>query len=235
MARKRLLGLGVLLAVAFIASHGPSPDSPKRVEALPPIASPEAGAPEQPSKAIAPPIQKNIADSSKSTQPAPLFSMQSRTGYVGPSKLRVRVRPGPNETPVGMLVRNQAVDILETNGGWSHIKSRDGKIEGWVSSNFLARTPSVSKPRPAIAPVQQPKQVTPVKKPQVSRAIIVQRIIAESLASYPGNCPCPEYRDRAGRRCGKRSAWYRAGGYAPLCYPSDVTEDMISKWSEANQ
>lgn len=37
-------------------------------------------------------------------------------------------------------------------------------------------------------------------------AQIVQKIIRESLASYPGTCPCPYNSDRAGRRCGGRSA-----------------------------
>lgn len=42
---------------------------------------------------------------------------------------------------------------------------------------------------------------------------IKQAIIQQSLASYPGNCPCPYNTDRAGRSCGKRSAYSRAGGY----------------------
>lgn len=54
-------------------------------------------------------------------------------------------------------------------------------------------------------------------------AAIKRRIIRESIASYPGNCPCPYSTARNGSRCGGRSAWSRAGGYAPLCFPSDVT------------
>jgi hypothetical protein len=27
--------------------------------------------------------------------------------------------------------------------------------------------------------------------------------------------------------CGKRSAWSRKGGYAPLCFPNDITPNMI--------
>ncbi|HYJ29379.1 MAG TPA: hypothetical protein VEW25_03460 [Allosphingosinicella sp.] len=54
-----------------------------------------------------------------------------------------------------------------------------------------------------------------------------QRIIRESIASYPGSCPCPYNTDRAGRRCGARSAYSRPGGYAPICYPADVTPAMV--------
>jgi len=60
-----------------------------------------------------------------------------------------------------------------------------------------------------------------------SDAQIRQRLIRQSIASYPGSCPCPYSVDRAGRRCGGRSAYSRPGGYAPLCYPSDVTPAMI--------
>ena len=62
------------------------------------------------------------------------------------------------------------------------------------------------------------------------RREVVRQILAESQAAYPGNCPCPENRDRAGRRCGKRSAWSKAGGYHPICYPDEVSDDMINQW-----
>jgi hypothetical protein len=58
-------------------------------------------------------------------------------------------------------------------------------------------------------------------------AAIKQRLIRESIAAYPGNCPCPYNTDRAGRRCGGRSAYSRPGGHAPLCYPSDVSAAQV--------
>jgi hypothetical protein len=64
----------------------------------------------------------------------------------------------------------------------------------------------------------------------VSDQEIVLAIIAQSQSGYTGSCPCPENLDRAGRRCGKRSAYNRPGGAAPLCYPSDVTGAMITKF-----
>jgi len=49
-----------------------------------------------------------------------------------------------------------------------------------------------------------------------------QQQIDESIASYPGSCPCPYSRASNGSRCGGRSAWSKPGGYEPLCYESDI-------------
>ncbi len=56
------------------------------------------------------------------------------------------------------------------------------------------------------------------------------QIIQESIDSYPGNGPCPYNYARNGSRCGKRSAWSRAGGYAPICYKEEITDEMVSEW-----
>lgn len=55
-------------------------------------------------------------------------------------------------------------------------------------------------------------------------------LIQKSLAAYPGNCPCPYNVDRAGRQCGRRSAYSKPGGYSPLCYSADVTPEMIASF-----
>lgn len=68
-----------------------------------------------------------------------------------------------------------------------------------------------------------------------SDGAIKQKIIKQSIASYPGNCPCPYNTDRAGRSCGKRSAWSRAGGYAPLCYPSDVSKSAVQAYRQRSR
>jgi hypothetical protein len=54
------------------------------------------------------------------------------------------------------------------------------------------------------------------------------RIIRQSIAAYPGSCPCPYNVDRGGRSCGRRSAWSRRGGYAPKCYPADVSAAEVA-------
>ncbi|HZI79702.1 MAG TPA: hypothetical protein VFD69_09315 [Vicinamibacterales bacterium] len=58
---------------------------------------------------------------------------------------------------------------------------------------------------------------------------IKRAIVDASIASYSGNCPCPYNLDRAGRRCGRRSA-SRPGGAAPFCYDADVSVAMIDAY-----
>jgi len=65
-----------------------------------------------------------------------------------------------------------------------------------------------------------------------SDSAIKQKLIKESVASYPGNCPCPYNTDRAGRSCGKRSAWSRDGGYAPMCYASDISKADVQSYRQ---
>lgn len=59
---------------------------------------------------------------------------------------------------------------------------------------------------------------------------IKQKIIKESIESYPGNCPCPYNTASNGSRCGKRSAYNRAGGYAPLCYLEDISDRRLKEY-----
>jgi len=66
--------------------------------------------------------------------------------------------------------------------------------------------------------------------PALSDAQVKRALIEQSIAGYPGNCPCPYNSARNGSSCGKRSAWSRGGGYAPLCYPADITKDMVSSY-----
>lgn len=68
--------------------------------------------------------------------------------------------------------------------------------------------------------------VTHAESDKEIRQILIQR----SLSTYPGNCPCPYNTDRAGRSCGRRSAYSKPGGYSPLCYPSDITPAMIAAY-----
>jgi len=65
-------------------------------------------------------------------------------------------------------------------------------------------------------------------------AAIKQAIIRESIASYAGSCPCPYNRDRAGRSCGKRSAYSKPGGASPVCYEADVTPKMVEDYKKAH-
>jgi hypothetical protein len=55
-------------------------------------------------------------------------------------------------------------------------------------------------------------------------------IIQQSLASYSGSCPCPYSTARGGTKCGGRSAYSRPGGESPLCFPPDVSDELISAY-----
>lgn len=59
---------------------------------------------------------------------------------------------------------------------------------------------------------------------------VKQILIDQSIRNYSGSCPCPYNRASNGSKCGKRSAYSRPGGAAPLCYAEDVTPQMITRY-----
>ena len=67
---------------------------------------------------------------------------------------------------------------------------------------------------------------------QLSDQEVRRLIIQESIRRYPGSCPCPYNVDRAGRRCGRRSAYSRPGGRSPLCYEKDVSQEMVEQYRQ---
>jgi hypothetical protein len=66
----------------------------------------------------------------------------------------------------------------------------------------------------------------------LSDAQVRQKMIAESIAEYSDRCSCPYNLASNGSHCGKRNAWSKAGGYAPLCYPQDISEEMAKAWRQ---
>ena len=77
---------------------------------------------------------------------------------------------------------------------------------------------------PPSAPTPSAASISP--SDQAIRAALIQ----QSLASYYGSCPCPYNTDRGGRRCGGRSAYSRPGSQAPLCFDSDISDEMVSAY-----
>jgi hypothetical protein len=73
-----------------------------------------------------------------------------------------------------------------------------------------------------------------VARAQLSDAAVRQRMIRESVAGYPGSCPCPYNSARNGSRCGARSAYSRPGGYAPLCFPTDIPKREVEEYRHAH-
>jgi hypothetical protein len=68
-------------------------------------------------------------------------------------------------------------------------------------------------------------------------AALIAASIAASIAAYraggPGPCACPEDTDRAGHRCGRRSAHDKPGGWDVACYPSDITKEAIDAYRKS--
>jgi len=56
-----------------------------------------------------------------------------------------------------------------------------------------------------------------------------EQIIQDSISQYPGKCPCPYSIMSNGKKCGKRSAYLKPGGYEPLCYVSDIVDKKNSE------
>ena len=108
------------------------------------------------------------------------------------------------------LTRNAPLNLLRpslpNHRGWGSLVKRIAILAGFA----------IACAAPAIA--------------RDSDAAIKQKIIQESIESYPGNCPCPYNTDRAGHRCGGRSAYNRPGGYSPKCYPADVTDAEVREY-----
>ena len=63
---------------------------------------------------------------------------------------------------------------------------------------------------------------------QIRQHIIQQSVNAYLATGHP--CACPYNLARNGSNCGGRSAYSRPGGASPLCYPSDVTDGMVTDW-----
>ena len=63
-------------------------------------------------------------------------------------------------------------------------------------------------------------------------AEVRQQMIARSAEGYSGSCPCPDSRNRAGRRCGGTSAYSRPGGASPLCYTRDISDEAVAGYRE---
>lgn len=93
-------------------------------------------------------------------------------------------------------------------------------------------TATIPEQPPPYKPVLKaaPAPLSPGMAPQ-TQTQDVAALIQASRSAYPGNCACPYDRDRAGRKCGGRSAYSRTGGYSVLCYPSDVKGSSLATQS----
>ena len=71
-----------------------------------------------------------------------------------------------------------------------------------------------------------------VAQAQENLSAVKRQMIQESISRYPGNCACPYQYASNGTSCGRRSAYSRPGGYAPLCYEEDISDLEAKKWKQ---
>lgn len=222
MARRRGSGGALLLGLAVLGGLfglGKGSDPPKTSLPMTPV---------QTAYALQP-------VSTQVTPTAPLYTRASTaaTSSAEPTRLVVsghdvslRSGPGPKTKILDRLRQGSEVLELERETGWVKVRHPVTGTDGWVKASLVRSKDSA----PAEAPHKARKEIPPPKAPMVATSVIVARLLAESRASYPGNCACPDDVDKRGHRCGARSAYSRPGGYAPLCYPRDVTAEMIAEY-----
>ena len=128
------------------------------------------------------------------------------------TRVNLRAHPSIYGEPLMTLPKGQTVFSFSTYQEWSRINVATMNIVGYVASSYLAEA------------CIDGKELT---RKELSRAQITKILMAQSQSRYSGSCPCPYYTDRAGRRCGGRSAYSRPGGASPLCYERDVSPAMI--------
>jgi hypothetical protein len=75
---------------------------------------------------------------------------------------------------------------------------------------------------------------TSVAAQRLTDADIRKLIIQQSISSYQGNCPCPYNTASNGSSCGRRSAYSRPGGASPLCYPDDISQEMVDQYRRSH-
>lgn len=157
---------------------------------------------------------------------APLLVIHDRTPFSAPRPQR-SPDPTVERPPTQSCASSAEPDAgIATEPPLTTVSVANDTRDTTAALSAPLESPTSSPPDSVDDHAQQP---APVLAP-ISDAAVVKHLIQESLDDYGGNCPCPYDVDAAGRSCGRRSAYSRPGGYQPLCYPKDVTPDMIREW-----
>lgn len=217
MARRRGSGGALLLGLVVLGGLfglGRGSDPPKTISPTPPV---------QTAYALQP-------VSTEVTPTAPLYTPASTAEptrlVVSGHDVSLRSGPGPKTKILDRLRRGSEVLELERETGWVKVRHPVTSTDGWVKASLVRSKDTAAE----AAPHEARGEIRPPNIPAMATSVIVARLLEESRASYPGNCACPDDVDKRGHRCGARSAYSRPGGYAPLCYPRDVTAEMIAEY-----
>lgn len=209
------------------SSSSPSkPGAPVGLE-FPPVAQPLVRGPPTASPTYVPPNlperpQERRVASPQDVKLRPIV----RSLYVTGKEVPIRAEPNSKAAILDRLPTGMQVGELARREGWVEVRHPISAIEGWMSTRRLSAKAPAEDDEADEAPATKPKTMpTPLDTVAIGAALI-----ARSIASYPGSCPCPHNVDRGGRRCGGRSAHSRGGGRAPLCYQEDITPAMIANY-----
>lgn len=165
-----------------------------------------------------------------SKPPAPPVAEASKPRLiVSGHNVPMRAEPAAKTAIIDRLKQGLAVEEVARQEGWVKIRHPVTAAEGWAKASLVRAEADMSA-------AEKPKAETakPSVGPVLATSVIVARLLEASRADYPGNCACPEDRDKRGHRCGARSAYSRPGGYAPLCYLHDVTPAMIAEYRQTH-
>jgi hypothetical protein len=168
----------------------------------------------------------------------PLLAQNEFSGSTPP----VYQPPGsePNVTcPDGSIATSQEICAVAV----TEAPSRQNRAQ---SARATTRVTSIEQPgpqpaqtpisAPAISASPPPAALPPIDKREaqvLSAVAIAALIVKESRSAYYATghpCACPDDRMRNGHACGGRSAYSRPGGATPLCYPTDVSAEMIGNY-----
>ncbi len=223
--RKFLFWATIIVTGGFwLGSHQKDAWRPPPLSVSEPLATPSSASDPSAEQAL------ETDPAANPTQAAPTEPQHAATRLLFVRGKRVALRSGPDKgfTIIDRYDIGREVTLLESQTDWSHVRDSLTRRDGWISSNLLSK----SKPEEtAKRETQVPQEAPPKPKiaiPDISDTTIIQSIITQSISVYPGTCACPYNIDRAGRKCGRRSAYNRGGGYAPVCFPQDVSKEMIS-------
>lgn len=223
--KKRYWLIGALLIYAFFKQTDDESTVPSSQDVLP--SRVEQAADIEPVEVSAKPTRE--LSSAKAETPSSdgleLRPADAPIRYVSGKRVGFRSGPSTTDPIIDRFDSSRKVFLMERAGDWSRIRDDLTQHEGWIATRFLSEIEARTKAAPAKTE-KKPEEIE-VAVPVVPDSVLIQRIIAESLDSYPSSCACPYSRDRAGRHCGKRSAYSKPGGYSPVCFPGDVTKAMI--------
>ena len=139
------------------------------------------------------------------------YRLQEEEGILRASSMSPQIR-----SLIGKLGQRRTVRILGINARGEEVTDR---ISLTGSSRAIGALPCSSSARPSAG-----------RPSGRSDAEIRRILVRQSISRYSGSCPCPYNTDRAGRRCGRRSAYSRPGGASPPCYPGDVSDRAVEAY-----